>query len=129
MLAPTRVLRLQNGVYLQLHAYMFRVAIPYGTLPPASPVASRKPVSLPRLADCRCKFWRLLRSAQRSSGRPARGAAERTATAHHLPRTVILRLSLRLHYRICSNCRRFARQVELMRTASARWRARPRGCC
>ncbi|MBV9457403.1 MAG: nitrite/sulfite reductase, partial [Bradyrhizobium sp.] len=25
-------LRLQNGVYLQLHAYMFRVAIPYGTL-------------------------------------------------------------------------------------------------
>lgn len=32
------------------------------------------------------------------------------------------RLSLRLHYRICGNCRRFARQVELMRTASARWR-------
>jgi sulfite reductase (NADPH) hemoprotein beta-component len=27
-----KVLRLQNGVYLQLHAYMFRVAIPYGTL-------------------------------------------------------------------------------------------------
>ena len=26
------MLRLQNGVYLQLHAYMFRVAIPYGTL-------------------------------------------------------------------------------------------------
>ncbi len=25
-------LRLMNGVYLQLHAYMFRVAIPYGTL-------------------------------------------------------------------------------------------------
>ena len=25
-------LRLQNGVYLQLHAYMLRVAIPYGTL-------------------------------------------------------------------------------------------------
>lgn len=32
------------------------------------------------------------------------------------------RLSLRLHQRICSNCRRFARQVELMRQASARWR-------
>jgi hypothetical protein len=32
------------------------------------------------------------------------------------------RLSLRLHHRICSNCRRFARQVELMRQASARWR-------
>ncbi|HEY1128710.1 MAG TPA: zf-HC2 domain-containing protein [Roseateles sp.] len=32
------------------------------------------------------------------------------------------RLSLRLHHRICSNCRRFARQVQLMRQASARWR-------
>jgi hypothetical protein len=32
------------------------------------------------------------------------------------------RLSLRLHRRTCSNCRRFARQVELMRQASARWR-------
>lgn len=32
------------------------------------------------------------------------------------------RLSLRLHQRTCSNCRRFARQVELMRQASARWR-------
>ena len=27
-----KMLRLQNSVYLQLHAYMFRVAIPYGTL-------------------------------------------------------------------------------------------------
>src|ERR1043166_7093724 len=27
-----KMLRLQNGVYLQLHAYMFRLAIPYGTL-------------------------------------------------------------------------------------------------
>ena len=27
-----KTLRLMNGVYLQLHAYMFRVAIPYGTL-------------------------------------------------------------------------------------------------
>ena len=25
-------LRLQNGVYLQLHAYMLRIAVPYGTL-------------------------------------------------------------------------------------------------
>lgn len=32
------------------------------------------------------------------------------------------RLSLRLHRRVCTNCRRFARQVELMRQASARWR-------
>jgi sulfite reductase (NADPH) hemoprotein beta-component len=29
-----RPLRLMNGVYLQLHAYMLRVAIPYGTLAP-----------------------------------------------------------------------------------------------
>ena len=27
-----RPLRLSNGLYLQLHAYMLRVAIPYGTL-------------------------------------------------------------------------------------------------
>ncbi len=27
-----KILRLMNGVYLQLHAYMLRVAIPYGTL-------------------------------------------------------------------------------------------------
>lgn len=32
------------------------------------------------------------------------------------------RLSLRLHHRICGNCRRFYRQVALMRQASARWR-------
>jgi len=25
-------LRLMNGVYLQLHAYMLRVAVPYGTM-------------------------------------------------------------------------------------------------
>src|SRR5437588_7398748 len=27
-----KALRLMNGVYLQLHAYMLRIAIPYGTL-------------------------------------------------------------------------------------------------
>lgn len=32
------------------------------------------------------------------------------------------RLSMRLHQRVCGNCRRFARQVALMRQASARWR-------
>ena len=32
------------------------------------------------------------------------------------------RLLLRLHHRVCTNCRRFARQVQLMRQASARWR-------
>jgi len=29
-----RPLRLMNGLYLQLHAYMLRVAIPYGTINP-----------------------------------------------------------------------------------------------
>jgi sulfite reductase (NADPH) hemoprotein beta-component len=29
-----RPLRLRNGLYLQLHAYMYRIAIPYGTLAP-----------------------------------------------------------------------------------------------
>ena len=29
-----RPLRLMNGLYLQLHAYMLRIAIPYGTLSP-----------------------------------------------------------------------------------------------
>src|SRR5918911_1488231 len=28
-----RPLRLQNGLYLQRHAYMLRVAVPYGLLP------------------------------------------------------------------------------------------------
>ena len=32
------------------------------------------------------------------------------------------RLSLRLHHLACVNCRRFNRQVALMRQASARWR-------
>lgn len=32
------------------------------------------------------------------------------------------RLTLRLHQRACSHCSRFARQVALMRRASARWR-------
>ncbi len=38
-------LRLQNGVYLQLHAYMFRIAIPYGQL------SSRKMRQLAMIAD------------------------------------------------------------------------------
>ncbi|MCB2052873.1 MAG: nitrite/sulfite reductase [Geminicoccaceae bacterium] len=40
-------LRLMNGVYLQLHAYMLRVAIPYGTL---------SAVQLRRLADIAERF-------------------------------------------------------------------------
>jgi len=42
-------LRLQNGLYLQLHAYMLRVAIPYGTL------SSRQ---LRALAGIACKYDR-----------------------------------------------------------------------
>jgi sulfite reductase (NADPH) hemoprotein beta-component len=44
-----RPLRLMNGLYLQLHAYMLRVAIPYGTL------SSRQ---LDRLADIAEKYDR-----------------------------------------------------------------------
>lgn len=32
------------------------------------------------------------------------------------------RLALRLHQGLCGNCRNFARQIGLMREASARWR-------
>src|SRR5690606_12120467 len=42
-------LRLQNGLYLQLHAYMLRVAIPYGTL------SSKQ---LRGLAQIACKYDR-----------------------------------------------------------------------
>jgi sulfite reductase (NADPH) hemoprotein beta-component len=42
-------LRLQNGLYLQLHAYMLRIAIPYGTL------SSRQ---LRALAQIGCKYDR-----------------------------------------------------------------------
>ena len=27
-----RILRLQNGLYMQIHAYMLRIAVPYGLL-------------------------------------------------------------------------------------------------
>src|SRR6195256_1866194 len=43
-----KMLRLQNGVYLQLHAYMFRIAIPYGTL---SSKQLRRPADVPRRYD------------------------------------------------------------------------------
>jgi sulfite reductase (NADPH) hemoprotein beta-component len=43
-----RPLRLQNGVYLQLHSYMLRVAIPYGTL---SSRQMRKLASIARTYD------------------------------------------------------------------------------
>ena len=41
-------LRLMNGLYLQLHAYMLRIAIPYGTL---SPVQLRKLAEIARKYD------------------------------------------------------------------------------
>jgi len=41
-------LRLMNGLYLQLHAYMFRIAIPYGTL---STVQLRKLAEIARKYD------------------------------------------------------------------------------
>jgi sulfite reductase (NADPH) hemoprotein beta-component len=41
-------LRLRNGLYLQLHAYMLRIAIPYGTL---SPRQLRKLASIARRYD------------------------------------------------------------------------------
>src|SRR6202171_6125319 len=44
-----RPLRLMNGVYLQLHAYMLRIAIPYGTLSPRQ---------LRKLADIARKYDR-----------------------------------------------------------------------
>lgn len=43
-----RPLRLQNGLYLQLHAYMLRVAVPYGTL---SSVQMRKLARISRKYD------------------------------------------------------------------------------
>jgi sulfite reductase (NADPH) hemoprotein beta-component len=43
-----KTLRLMNGLYLQLHAYMLRVAIPYGTL---SPVQLRRLAEIARTYD------------------------------------------------------------------------------
>ena len=78
-------LRLMNGLYLQLHAYMLRVAIPYGTLSAAQMrqlgVAANGPVRMQYLLTSRCKPLRWLRRARRrrSTGRAARqksGAAK-----------------------------------------------------
>ena len=51
-----------------------------------------------------------------------REATQRTLQAEDRALSLVERLSLRLHQRLCGNCRRFARQVELMRQAGARWR-------
>jgi 3-methyl-2-oxobutanoate hydroxymethyltransferase len=37
------------------HAPQSQTASPYGTLPPASPVSARKPISLPRLHELRAR--------------------------------------------------------------------------
>lgn len=47
-------LRLQNGVYLQLHAYMLRVAIPYGQL---NPTQLRKLAHIARTYDKGYGHW------------------------------------------------------------------------
>jgi 3-methyl-2-oxobutanoate hydroxymethyltransferase len=47
--------RLRNTIMSQASHNDSPNATPYGTLPPASPVASRKPISLPRLHDMRAR--------------------------------------------------------------------------
>ncbi len=51
-----------------------------------------------------------------------REATELTLQAEDRSLPLTERLAVKLHHRLCSNCRRFARQVALMRQASARWR-------
>lgn len=51
-----------------------------------------------------------------------REATQLTLQAEDRTLPLVERLSVRLHHRVCGNCRRFARQVALMRQASARWR-------
>lgn len=51
-----------------------------------------------------------------------REATQLTLQAEDRTLPLAERLSVRLHHRVCGNCRRFARQVALMRQASARWR-------
>ena len=51
-----------------------------------------------------------------------REATELTLQAEDRSLPLTERLAVKLHHRICSNCRRFARQVALMHQASARWR-------
>jgi hypothetical protein len=51
-----------------------------------------------------------------------REATQITLQAEDRSMPLTERLALRLHHRICTNCRRFYRQVELMHKASARWR-------
>lgn len=51
-----------------------------------------------------------------------REATQLTLQAEDRALPLTERLAVRLHHRVCGNCRRFARQVRLMREASARWR-------
>ena len=49
-----------------------------------------------------------------------REATQLTLQAEDRTLPLAERLAVRLHHQLCDNCRRFARQVELMRKASAR---------
>ena len=70
-------LRLMNGVYLQLHAYMLRIAIPYGTLSSAAAAHARA---------CRAPLRPRLRPLHHAAEHPvpldqARGTARRDGRA------------------------------------------------
>jgi len=47
-------LRLMNGLYLQLHAYMLRVAVPYGTMNPVQMRGLRLMRSRTRVRQLNC---------------------------------------------------------------------------
>ena len=93
-------LRLMNGVYLQLHAYMLRIAIPYGTLIVAPDAQARRhraqirprlrplhdapepPVQLDRSwRTCRTS-WPIWPKSRCTASRP-RGNCIRNVTADH----------------------------------------------
>jgi sulfite reductase (NADPH) hemoprotein beta-component len=73
-----RPLRLMNGLYLQLHAYMLRVAIPYGTLNsarcaswPTSPSAGTRATAISPPARTSSSTGRSCATCRRSSTRLA----------------------------------------------------------
>src|SRR5436305_289970 len=68
-----KMLRLQNGVYPQLHAYMFRVSIPYGPLSTSHlprPAHLPRPYPVPRQDDQTVRAR--ARSVELCRGDPAR---------------------------------------------------------
>ena len=88
-------LRLMNGLYLQLHAYMLRVAIPYGTLSsrscassPTSPAATTRATAISpraRTSSSTGSSWRRRPTSwpswPRSRCTPSRPAATASATS------------------------------------------------